>query len=317
MLTDIESAYSALRLAVVSFNQIWPELVTRGMVWRLPLLAEQRTPAVIPVEMVDGHRAIELGREAFLQFERDIGQAAGTVMRLPGVFFVRQSVLDQVMQINALKDQLKDTIEQTRIELNVMPALRPRIMRRALGNTFNSNQLMRHIQAFDGAPRLIVFTWAGHTSGSEYKAVGQVREQLQALAEARADREGISIELTPEHQELKALVRMSDDESLVKRKLVAPHPRAMLYLGESTRYDAMIHANLPVFVLAGEGECEVRGLKDFNRDNRTAERPDRKSHIEALPGKDLYMPSSKKRPPSRKVTLEVDSTYGQKLFGDV
>ena len=177
MLSDIESAYSALRLAVVSFNQVWPGLVTRGVVWRLPLLAEQRTPAVIPVEMLDGHQAVAAGREAFLQFERDIGQAAGTVMRLPGVFFVRESVLGQVMQINALKDQLKDVIEQTRIELNVQPALRPRIMRRALGNTFNSNQLMRHIRAFDGAPRLIVFTWAGHTSGSEYKAAASARSR--------------------------------------------------------------------------------------------------------------------------------------------
>lgn len=310
MLSDIESAYSTLRLAVVSFNKTWPELVTHGVVWRLPLLTEQRTPSVITVEMLDGKQAVDAAREAFLQFERDIGQAPGTVMRLPGVFFVRESVLGQVMQINALKDQLKDVIEQTRIELNVQPALRPRIMRRALGNTFNSNQLMRHIQAFDGAPRLIVFTWAGHTSGSEYKAVGQVRKQLQALAEARADREGISMDLTPEHQDLNSLIRMADEESLVKRKLVAPHPRAMLYLGESTRYDAMIHANLPVFVLAGEGECEVRGLRDFNREKRTAERPDRKNYIEALPGKDLYIPTTNKRKtgqPGKQLTI--DSTY--------
>ncbi len=43
-------------------------------------------------------------------------------------------------------------------------------------------QLLRHIQAFDICPRLIVFTWAGHTTGGERVAVGKVRELLGKAA---------------------------------------------------------------------------------------------------------------------------------------
>lgn len=312
MISDIETAYRQLRQAVVDFNQVWPEYVAAGTVWRIPLLTEQKTPDAIVVERLDGTLAIEAAKQALLEFERDIGQAAGTVMRLPGIFFLRTGVLDHVVRINMLKDLVKDAIEQTRIELNQVPAARPRIMRRALGGKFSSNQLYRHIQAFDGAPRLVIFTWAGHTSGSEYKAVGHVRDQLLQLAEARAEREGISLEETAEYIELKSLSQMADDESLVKRKLVAPHPRAMFYFTESTRYEAMIHANLPAFVLVGDSDCELRGLKNFNRAERSALRPDRKESIAAVPGKDLYLPRKSKQANAERRDLTVPTTYGHK-----
>jgi hypothetical protein len=311
MIPDIQNAYQTLRLAVATFNQEWPELVVSATVWRLPVLTEQKTPDTILVERLDGHAAVLAAREELLTFERDLGQAPGTVSRLPGLIVVRESVLNQVLQLNALKDNLKSSIEQTRIELGQVPAARPRIMRKALGNTFNTNQLLRHIQAFDGAPRLVVFTWAGHTGGSEYKAVGQIREQLLMQAEARAAREHIPIEETPESMELRSLALMSDDESLVKRKLVAPHPRAMFYFSESTRYEAMIHANLPAFVIAGDGECEVRGLKNFNRSERSAQRPDQKNRIEALPGKDLFLPTKTKGRAVERRELNVPATYGK------
>lgn len=307
MQEDIQKAYQALRQAIVHFNEDWPQLATRCVVWRLPVLQENKTPDSIPVERLDGHVAIAAAKAAFLQFEREVGQAPGTVMRLPGVIFVSSGVLGRVEQINALKQAVKDAIEQTRIEQNVQPAIRPRIMRRALGKEFNTNQLLRSIQSFDAAPRLIVFTWAGHTGGTEYKVVAQVREQLELEAAARADREGVPVKQTVEYQELRSIVRMADDESLVKRKLVAPHPRAMLYLSESTTYDAMIHANLPVFVLDSEDGCEVRDLKDFDRSNRTAERPDCSKASGAVPRKSLYLPTDRKARVGRK--LAVPSTY--------
>lgn len=307
MIEDIQNAYQALRLAIVQFNKDWPVLTTRSTAWSLPVLQENKTPDVIPVHRMDGQEAVEAAKAAFLQFERMVGQVPGTVMRLPGVIFVRSSVHDRIEHINALKQAVKDAIEQTRVELNVQPAIRPRIMRRALGADFNTNQLLRGIQSFDAAPRLIVFTWAGHTSGTEYKSVGQIREQLELDAAARATREGVPIDQTLEHLELRSLVRMAEDESLVKRKLVAPHPRAMIYLGESTKYDAMIHANLPVFILDRDVSCEVRDLKNFDRRNRTAARPDRTMPVAALPAKDLYLPVRKKKMVARR--LDVRSTY--------
>jgi hypothetical protein len=311
MYEGIQGAFQALQVAVADFNQDWPSWVVEGVCWDLPLLTERKTPDLIQASRLEGRQAIEAAIGALGAFERDLGQAPGTVMRLPGIFLLSRSVLDQVRSINRLKDALARAIESTRLELGLVAKARPTIMRKALGQLYNTKQLLRHIQAFDGTPRLVVFTWAGHTSGGERIPVGQIREQLELAAESRADREGIAINNTAEYQELRALVNMGEGEYLLKHKPVAPHPRAMFYLSESTRYTAMIHANLPAFVLAGEdGECRIRPLKDFDRNARGAQRPDVKTRIEAVPGKDLFIPSRKRNKPVPH-KLEVATTYGE------
>lgn len=313
MYEEIQSAFARLQSALYAFNLTWPDHVISGVVWRLPLLTEQRTPDTLQVERLIGQKAIDATRMALAEFERDLGQAPGTVMRLPGYFVVGESVLEQVRQINVLKDELAATIEKLRLELNLVPAARPRLMRRALGAKFSTKQLLRHIQCFDGAPRLIVFTWAGHTTATGRVSVDKVREKLQAGAEARASRESIRIEDTPEYQELRALVNMADTVVLTERKSVAPHPRAMLWFTDSSRYDAMIHANLPMFVLAGENTFEVRELKNFDRNARQAKRPDEKHRIEVLPNRDLFLPNRKSKEaaaaPNKVEEVNVASTY--------
>ncbi|WP_305846706.1 DNA replication terminus site-binding protein [Pseudomonas aeruginosa] len=309
MLEDIKEAGRRLELAVGEFNDRWPHQVVDGVVWELPLLTEQKTPREIAVTRLDGHEAIAKARDAFGSFQRDIGQAPGTVMRLPGVFFVSQSVLAEVEQINRLKQAVKEAIEQTRLEQNQSVRNRPKIMRSALGPYYSTKQLERSIQAFDGSPRLVIFTWAGHTGGGEYIPVGAVRKELLELAERRADRERISIKETLEQKDLDKLNKMADDDVLLLHKPVAPHPRAMFFFSESTRYDAMIHANLPAFVLANPSGCVIKELRDFDREARIAERKDIKERLGAIPEKHLFIPS--KTP--RKVTkrkLEVAATYG-------
>lgn len=310
----IKVAYQQLRMAIQQFNQDWPALVVDGVVWELPLLTEQKTPDQIAVTRHEGRAAIELATDALLAFERDLGQAPGTVVRLPGVFYLQRSVLAEVERINRLKNLVDEAIEETRLELNQVKKARARIMRNALGKMFSTNQLLRSIQAFEGSPRLVVFTWAGHTAGGEHVPVGQIRAELEAKAQLRADREHVAIHDTHEYQELRSLVNMADDECLLKHKPVAPHPRAMFYFSESTRYEAMIHANLPAFVIAGEGarpgDHQVHELRDFDRHARSAQRHDKKSRIEALPGKDLFVPG-KTRKESGKSPLEVPATYGK------
>lgn len=313
MYKEIQSTFARLRGALHDFNLIWPDHVVSGMVWRLPLLTEQRTPDTIQVERLVGQEAVAATQMALVEFERDLGQAPGTVIRLPGYFVVSESVLEKVRQINALKDEVAAAIEKLRLELNLVPAARPRLMRRALGAKFNTKQLLRHIQCFEGAPRLITFTWAGHTTATGRVSTAKVRETLQASAEARASREGLQIEETPEFLELRTLVNMADSEVLTERKSVAPHPRAMLWFTDSSRYDAMIHANLPMFVMAGENTFEMRELKNFDRNARQAKRPDEKRRIEVLPNRDLFLSSRRRETeeisPNKVEEANVASTY--------
>jgi hypothetical protein len=313
MYEEIQGAFARLQSALQAFNHIWPNHVVSGVIWRLPLLTEQRTPDTIQVERLVGQEAVETAQMSLVEFERDIGQAAGTVMRLPGYFAINKSLLERIRQINELKDEVAAAIEKLRLELNLVPAARPRLMRRALGAKFNTKQLLRHIQCFEGTPRLITFTWAGHTSATGKVSTAKVRETLQASAEARASREGLQLEETPEFLELRTLVNMADTEMLTQRKSVAPHPRAMLWFTEESRYDAMIHANLPMFVMAGENTFEVRELKNFDRNARQAKRPDEKRRIEVLPNRDLFLSSRRRETeeisPNKVEEANVASTY--------
>ncbi|MBA1204154.1 DNA replication terminus site-binding protein [Pseudomonas capeferrum] len=317
MTHSIVAAYESLVDAMAVFNARWPSLVIDGTVWKLPLLSEQKTPAQIPVDCVTGPSAIAAAVSAFREFELDVGQSPGTVMRLPGYFILRESVLDEVRAVNRCKAELVQAIEAERLLRNVAVSRRSNIMRQALGSRFSLNQLKRTLQDFDAAPRQITFTWAGHTSGKERVQIGPLRERLLEEARSRAEQVGEALEQTPQWFDLRALVNMADDDYLDMPKPVAPHPRCMLWFSKSSRYDAMLHVNLPFFVLEGKEPPKIVGLKDFDREARSAQRPDIKLRIPALPGGRLFVPS---KPDARVTakqdghgTAEIQSTYRKQL----
>jgi hypothetical protein len=316
MLSDITAAHALLVSKLETFSHVWPARVVSGKVWKLPLLAEQKAPDLIEVEPLEGQAAIEATLHAMCAFEREPGQAPGTVMRLPGYFVLRESVLGWVREINQLKDDVLAAIEQTRLELNWPVTARSKILRQALGHQFSMKQLARHSQAFDICPRLLVFTWAGHTTGGERIAVGKVRELLNKSAEQQSVKEGVTQAHTQAGAELRRIVNLSDQATLIKYKKVAPHPRAMVYFSANSRYDAMIHSNLPLFVLAGDEPTTVHELRDFDRHARQAERPDKKSRIEVIPRMNLFLNPDDlvgQRPPvvAASKSSSVASTYSE------
>ena len=316
MYSDIIHVHERLLHKLAAFEQLWPSLVVTGTVWQLPVLAEQKAPDRIDVERLQGAQAIAATRQAMAAFERIPGQAPGTVMRLPGYFALRDSVLPHVREINDLKDELMAMIEKTRLQLNLATTARSKILRQALGPQFSMKQLARHTQVFDSCPRLIVFTWAGHTTGGERIEVGKVRELLGKAAEQQSGRDNVSPGETLAGAELRRIVNLADQATLIKYKKVAPHPRAMLYFSASSRYDAMIHSNLPLFVLAGAEPIEVHELRNFDRHTRQAERPDKKPRIEVIPRMNLYLNPDdlvgmrKSQPTEGRSTL-VASTYSE------
>ena len=294
MYEDIRRSYHALTSSVRAFNESWPSLVVAGKVWRLPVLHEQRTPDVIEVELLEGQQAIDATLEAIGTFERDVGQAPGTVMRLPGYFQLSESVLWLAQEVNEAKQRLMAAIEAERIAQDLTPEMRPRLMRRALGSaTFSTKQLQRSVHAFDGAPRRLSFTWAGHTTGTQRIAVGKIREQLAAAAQARAKQQGIAVHETPEYLDLRAIVHFDDQDVLVKHKTIAPHPRCTLWFGPSgQRWDAQPKANLPVFVLAGNTPMKLSELKDFDKSSRGERRRDVKPREEVWAQRHMYLPTA-------------------------
>lgn len=321
-MTDaIVSAYKRLVETVGAFNEKWPALVVGGMIWRIPLLSEQRTPSRINVQVLTGTDAIKAAVEALREFERDLGQAPGTVLRLPGYFLLSGSILDEGRAVNRCKSALVDAIEAERVFRNVAVSRRSHIMRQALGKNFSLNQLKRAIQVFDAAPRQITFTWAGHTSGKERVTVGHVREVLLAEAHEKSMATGEPVVNSPQWIDLRSIANMAETDMLDVPKPIAPHPRAMLWFSERSRYDAMLHANLPFFVLDGQPAARIVGLKNFDRDSRSAKRPDVKQRLPALPGGRFFVASSTADPvaqePGAPETPEVLSTYRESVKGVV
>ncbi|CAG8863397.1 hypothetical protein PS627_00335 [Pseudomonas fluorescens] len=315
MYDDIKRSYKELTEAVHAFNAAWPSLVIDGKVWQLPLLQEQRTPDVIEVQALTGQQAIEATIDAIGTFERDVGQAPGTVMRLPGYFQLSASVLPLALDMNNAKLQLMAAIEAERIAQNLTPEMRPRVMRRALGAaTFSTKQLQRTLHVFDGAPRRISFTWAGHTTSNERIAVAKIREKLTAAALARAESEHIPVQQTPEYLDLKMIVHLDDTDILVKHKNIAPHPRCTIWFGPTgERWDAQPKANLPVFVLAGETPMKLSELKTFDKSARGERRSDTKPREAVWAQRDMYLPTvaagheqNEEKPSTEK---QVSSTY--------
>lgn len=318
MISDITYAVSEMTSAVHAFNQKWPALVTNGCVWKIPLLDEPRAKSVIEPEVLLGQAAIDEAIKAIAAFYREPNQFPGTVMRLPGWFALRESVVPDLLHIQDLKQRIVDVIESTRLELNAPPYMRSNLLRSATSNNISQKQLIRCPQAFDGQPRLLVFTWAGHTSGTERIPVNLVRQQLQSKAQLQADKNGVAIDQTPAAIEAVAIANLPDSVHLARYKKVAPHPRLMLYFSDSTRYDAMIHANLPVFFM--DSDPEVRGLDSFNLAARSSQRPDTGSRQLVVPSMGLYLSGKDVSGKSAagagqvvalRVPLEIDSTYNR------
>ncbi|WP_432780645.1 DNA replication terminus site-binding protein (plasmid) [Pseudomonas corrugata] len=321
-MTDaIVAKYQRLVETVGAFNEKWPALVVDGTIWRIPLLTEQRTPSRINVQVLAGIDAINAAVEALRGFERDLGQAPGTVLRLPGYFILSGSVLDEGRAVNRCKTELVDAIEAERAFRNVAVSRRSNIMRQALGKDFSLNQLKRAVQVFDAAPRQITFTWAGHTSGKERVTVGHVREVLLAEAHEISVATGEPVENSPQWIDLRSIANMAETDMLDVPKPIAPHPRAMLWFSERSRYDAMLHANLPFFVLEGQPAARIIGLKNFDRDARSAKRPDVKQRLPALPGGRFFVASSTAdlvaEEPGEPEKREVLSTYRESVKGTV
>ncbi|WP_223855350.1 hypothetical protein [Pseudomonas oryzihabitans] len=96
----------------------------------------------------------------------------------------------------------------------------------------------------------------------------------------------------PEYQDLRTIANLAGNQVLIKYKAVAPHPRCTLWFGErGEKWDSIIKANLPVFVLAGEAEPKVSALRDFDRAARGRQHGDVKARAEVWAERNLYLAS--------------------------
>lgn len=280
--STIKLAYRALVQEISSLNERWPDFVLNAEAWALPILQEQETPKSIEPVHHTADEAILLARKALAQFDRHPTQHPATVMRLPGWILLSEDLVTHFEQVNQMKDDLKSLVQQK-------PPGSRAALTRELFPGISMLQAYRHIFAYRNCPRQIIFSWAGHTTSSEETTV---RDVMEIIEESRL--------LPPSHldidewngvidNELRILATWSDSTPLLYRKPIAPHPRAMLYFSDSSRHDAMVHANLPIFLTCAPGnKPTVKGLGVFDYDKRSAKRKDSQQLVAVIERLGLY-----------------------------
>jgi len=141
--------------------------------------------------------------------------------------------------------------------------------------------------------------------------VATVREQLQAEAESRGaepgntDRADARAPGSAHHREPGG--RPGADQAQ------GNGATSTLWFGErGEKWDAIIKANPPVFVLAGETEPKVSALRNFDRAARGRQRGDVKARAEVWAERNLYLPTGGQRTEMAegdRVPLKTPSTY--------
>jgi len=316
MIFDLRVAWNEMIRAQLDFNSEWTSKVVAAQVWTLSIKATAQSTSVITPIFLEGQEAIEASKKAISQFEKEETQHPGTVVRLPGWIGVHTSVLASARAANRARKSFLELLGTEVEKTNLKTMSKGKFVRSALKVQVVLKQIERRIQVFDGTPRRILFTWAGNTAAPETVALSTVIEKLQIQLED-AIRDGDLPKEQQRQMELRALNGLSSDTLMHRYRPIAPHPRVMLYFGEGARYDAMPHANLPIFVVMDEKAPwpRVDGLGTFDPDKARRLRSDKATRYPVIPRLDLYLQADReafKSEIDHQAAMPVATTYNQK-----
>jgi hypothetical protein len=242
---------------IYQFNLQWPDYCQSAVVWKMPFMVEQVAPDAISLEMLEGNHAIKETQKILLSFSRKETQHPATVIRLAGIIRLTHRVYEQVAEINAHKDGLRERMQ------TIHPRTRPKYVTLAWPGV-SALQLYRHIIAPYSSKRKVLFSWVGHTTSSTRTTRDKMIEVVR-LSRALVPT-GVSIhhwDIVID-KELELLASLAPSAHLILRKLVAPHPRIMVYHELDNQPTRTYGANLPLFI-PDDPAMEVRELGNWNR----------------------------------------------------
>lgn len=272
---ELHSIYLAILKMVHELNHIWPHHVSHAEVYPLPLLEKAQSPDRITPSILSGEEAVQATCQALSQFKWTEQQHVATVMRLPGVIILDKAIQYRFEALNEAKSSL-----QNLIATHYKPGSRARITQR-LFKGVSMLQLYRKVYAFDEPVKKILFSWAGRTSLSKKLKEFQVVELLEHSR--------LNVPLTHSYDEWQNIIDMEINQLAYSpsnsqyrlHRLIAPHPRVMIYHEQSQqnyrKHDAMLHANLPLFVYAPthSSKPEIKALKPWCKDQQPKIRKDK------------------------------------------
>ncbi|MCK5810158.1 MAG: hypothetical protein KAH00_03670 [Cocleimonas sp.] len=265
------------------FNLQWPEHCLSAIVWKTPVMEDQLAPESISLERLVAEQAIQATKQSLLRFNRKESQHPATVTRLPGIIRLTENAYEQVAEINAYKDELRQCLQP------IHPRTRPKYVKLAWPGV-SALQLYRHIAAPYSTKRKVLFSWIGHTMSSTRTTRDKMLEFVR-LSRALVPT-GVSIE----HwnividKEIDLLASLAPTAHLILQKRVAPHPRVMVYHQQEKQPTRTYGANLPLFI-PDDPTMEVRELMNWDNEVslRRKRRKDKLPSIPLIPRIYLYL----------------------------
>lgn len=299
---SIEKAFLTLQKEISTFNAWWPAHVVAGQVWPLAVCGEdaplRKACDGIEVRASAQGEMIEVAQKAIAALHLEPHQDPKTTLRVPGWFALSAEPTAYVERINQARNTLsdfldgematnyKDFAKTTRMNL------RGKLLRGIIHGV-SMRHTFRKLHAFDAPPLVLSFIWVGSSTSHTLTTVGAERARLTQLVTKQATKLELAPEETPLHSVLYELDRYRDHVELVIVRAHAPHPRALVHYEKRGRYDAMPHANLPIFF--------------YNPSEQAL------PQIKALPSYELSEPKSRGRNGTR-MTLLNDREENRKLY---
>lgn len=323
---EIEHLYNTIVSEIASFNEWWPQHVRDGAVWKLAVHAkDSEEPFSVdkPFDRFTGPALIEEATAAISQLKMSAhpNQNPVTSMRMPGWIALTQPPTERIERINAARTTLSNYLDRTfdgrDLTSRTVETYRSRALREVIPGV-SLRHLFRKVHAFDQSPLCVSFIWSGKGgSSSTITNVASERVRLRRLIAVKAKEQGKAEEELGLNRELELLASYTDEEKmLVVVKPNTPHPRVMLMFDSRSRWDAMPHANLPIFLYCPQSEAlpDVRELPAFaeRTDNRGSyARNHRKLISDFAKNRKLYEyePSTASKNPRMAKTIR--STYDE------
>lgn len=275
-MSELVATVERIDCLIDAFNRDWPSMVKYAEIYKLPILNSPDIPDQIQVKNLKGDEAIKEATIAFSAHHWHPAQHEATVARWPGILVLDKNIIKSIVTINDAKKYLADLFKS-----HVPAGSRSRIRSRLFPGR-SLLQTYRKIHWSSYWPEEVSFVWAGHTTGNvkldRQKAIDRVRQAAKVKPGHLDPGEWEAVI----NKEINDITRLGQGTPIRERRVVAPHPRVMLFRESNQHYDDMWHANLPIILFSDKYRVPlIRSLQDFDKNKRRKQR-DTGYHYEPL-----------------------------------
>jgi len=202
-------------------------------------------PHTIEPKLLDGHQARQRAAEIISETQLRKGQDPRTALRCPGMIAMSAQTAQALQDVNALKEDFKMAVKQ----ISDSASTRKREIVKIIPYA-SLMHIYRPISISVLYPNKVSFGWAVNTQSSKRMTRARARSLLDTHYQSKPENWEEEAWDKQWQMDITKLAGVAEDEILVQRNLIAPHPEMRVYIHDG--YQEAI-ANLPLFYPHVEG----------------------------------------------------------------